>query len=183
MAAAFSWCQRFLHCSAGANRVILCAHSDRGGAERSAELYTLDIKLTFFAERTHERHTLMFAFGIPVLVAALSPSPTDTAAFALHSPVRVAACEVSAPPADLNIGTDGAPAAPGGSALRVRFSNEGTQPIKRVVFALNDGSTIVDAGTFTPGVTIDHEFNIAGDEANSCSVASVTYADGTQWKG
>lgn len=124
----------------------------------------------------------MVAFGIPVLLTALSTqSTTVTATLSLPSPVRVAACDVLTPPPDLFIGTHGVPAAPEVTMLHVRFSNEGTQPIKRVIFTLNDGSTVVDTGTFTPRVTIDHNFDIAADEASSCSVASVTYADGTQW--
>jgi hypothetical protein len=125
----------------------------------------------------------MPAFGIPVLLTALAmQSPADTAAFSMQSPVHIAACEVFGAPADLNIGNDGVPSAPAVSQLHVRFSNAGNQPIKRVVFTLNDGSHVVDAGTFTSGVTIDHDFDIAGDEASSCSVSSVTYADGSQWK-
>jgi hypothetical protein len=125
----------------------------------------------------------MLTLGIPVLLTALSTqSSTVTAALSLRSPVLVAGCEVFTTPADLFIGSDGIPAETEVTMLHVRFSNEGTHLIKRVVFALNDGSTIVDAGTFTPRVTIDHTFDIAEDEASSCSVASVTYADGTQWK-
>jgi hypothetical protein len=65
--------------------------------------------------------------------------------------------------------------------LHVRFTNGGNQPIRRVVFGLSDGSTVVDAGTFAPGVTIDHTFYLSPTHADSCSVASASFADGTQW--
>jgi Haemolysin-type calcium binding protein related domain len=69
----------------------------------------------------------------------------------------------------------------GGYNLRVQFANAGNQPITRVVFALNNGKTVVDAGTFAPGVMIKHEFDLAPTNAGSCHVESVTFADGTQW--
>lgn len=65
--------------------------------------------------------------------------------------------------------------------LRIQFSNDGDQPITRLVIALNDGRTVVDVGTFTPGIMIDHTFDIAPGEADSCSIASARFADGTEW--
>jgi hypothetical protein len=111
------------------------------------------------------------AFGIPTLVAAL----------AVQSPVHVATCEISAPTQELNLGDVGPAVFTGGYELHVRFTNGGNQPITRIVFALNDGSTVVDAGTFTPGVTIKHTFDLTPTDADSCSVASATFADGTRW--
>jgi hypothetical protein len=112
----------------------------------------------------------MVPLAIPVLVAALAMPP-----------VHVATCDISTPTPALNIGTDGVPMAGGGNELHVRFSNDGNQPITRIVFALNGGGTVVDAGTFAPGVTIDHRFDVIPSEADSCSVESATFADGTEW--
>jgi hypothetical protein len=113
----------------------------------------------------------MSLLGVPVLVAALAMRP----------PIHIATCDISAPSPALNIGTDGVPTPSGGNELHVRFSNDGNQPITRIVFALNGGSTVVDAGTFAPGATIDHRFDVVPSEADSCSVESATYADGTEW--
>ena len=55
------------------------------------------------------------------------------------------------------------------------------QSLRRIVFALSDGTDIVDAGRFAPGVTIDYTFDLPPDEEGSRSVAAVTFANGTQW--
>lgn len=104
------------------------------------------------------------------------------AALAIHAPVDVATCEVLSPTPALNIGDDGVPSAQSGNQLHVRFSNRGDQPITRIVFDLDDGSRVVDAGTFAPGVTIDHTFDIGPGDANACTVDSVAFADRTEWK-
>jgi hypothetical protein len=101
---------------------------------------------------------------------------------AVGLPVHVAACDFSSPIAALNIGTGAIQMSESPYQLHIRFSNGGDQPITRLVVALNDGSTVVDAGTFAPGVMIDHTFDIAPGEADSCSIASATFADGTEWK-
>jgi hypothetical protein len=111
------------------------------------------------------------AFGIPILVAAL----------AAQSPVHVATCAISAPPQGLGREYVGTAVFTGDDELHVRFTNRGNQPVTRVVFALSDGSTVVDAGTFAPGVTIDHTFYLTPTDADSCSVASATFSDGTEW--
>ena len=114
---------------------------------------------------------MVAAIGVPVLVAALSMQP----------PVHVAACEISDPSPAFNIGSDGAATQTSEPTLHLRFSNEGTAPIKRIVFTLNDGTKVIDAGTFAPGVTIDHSFDIMQPDADSCSVTSATFADGEMW--
>jgi hypothetical protein len=110
-------------------------------------------------------------FGIPALVTAL----------ATQQPVHLASCELSAPVRDLHMGTDIGTTIDGGYTLHVRFSDSAAEPLTRVVFELSDGSRIVDAGRFAPGVTIDHLFNLPPNTATSCSVGSATFADGTQW--
>jgi hypothetical protein len=108
--------------------------------------------------------------GIPILVAALE----------VQSPVDLGSCQIAAP-IQQQMGDGATGSASGGYELFVRFANAGNQPLKRVVFALNDGSTVVDVGTFTPGVTIDHRLDLAPTNAASCHVVSATFADGTQW--
>lgn len=115
---------------------------------------------------------MFLAFGIPTLVAALAMQP----------PVHVETCQVAAPIQQLNMGTDIGPTVTGGYELHVRFTNDRDQTITRIVFALNDGRTVADAGRFAPGATIDQTFDLAPTDADSGSVNSVTFADGTQWR-
>jgi hypothetical protein len=79
------------------------------------------------------------------------------------------------------LGTDIGTTVTGGYDLHVRFTDGGNQPIKRIVFALSDGTAVVDAGTFSPRVMIDHTFDLMLNNADACSVGSATFADGTQW--
>ena len=70
----------------------------------------------------------------------------------------------------------------GAHALHVRFSDLAAEPISRVTFALDDGATTVnDVGTFSPGITIDHNLRLASAAATSCAVSAVTFADGATW--
>ncbi len=64
-------------------------------------------------------------------------------------------------------------------------------PIDRVVFVVNyrgDKEHVVDAGTFSPGVTINHQFGdfegdaYIGAKPNSCRVAAVRFTNGTAWR-
>jgi hypothetical protein len=107
--------------------------------------------------------------GVPVLVAAISG----------QQPVHVAKCNVWGP--QTAVLRDGVPNTSGGYDLHVRFVNGADQPIRRIVFALDGGETVVDAGMFSPGARIDHMLPIAPNDGRSCSVASVTFADGTRW--
>ena len=131
---------------------------------------------------------MLLAFGIPTLVAALSMQP----------PVDVETLSIAAPMQALHLGRDIGPTVTGDDELHVRFTNDGDQPIKRIVFVLKNGRRVADAGTFAPGVTIDQTLDIGrdtaesdsddsvtladGDTAESGSVNSVTFADGTQWR-
>jgi hypothetical protein len=114
---------------------------------------------------------VLLAFGIPTLVAVLAVQP----------PVHLETCKIEAPVQQLHMGRDIGPTVTGGHELHVRFTNDGNQPITRIVFALNDGRTVADAGTFAPGVTIDQTLDLGpSDDADSGRVESVTFADGTQ---
>lgn len=94
-------------------------------------------------------------------------------------PVEIAKCDVWSPvPQDQG---DGAPTPSGAFTLHVRFSNSAQQPISRVTFTLNDGTTVSDVGTFSPGVTIDHALALKETQAESCSVTAVQFADGGTW--
>jgi hypothetical protein len=110
-------------------------------------------------------------FGIPALVLALAVEP----------PARVATCEISHRTEDPNMGTDRGTTASGRNRLHVRFMNDGDESITHITFGLSDGSTVDDDGSFAPGTTIDHTFDITPNDADACSVESATFADGTRW--
>ena len=95
-------------------------------------------------------------------------------------PIELASCEVSKPVAVWSTNDDPT-AVVGASALHVHFSDIATEPISRVTFTLDDGATINDVGTFSPGVAIDHNLRLASTAATSCVVSAVTFADGTTW--
>jgi hypothetical protein len=95
-------------------------------------------------------------------------------------PIELASCEVSRPVAVWSNNDDPAPAG-NASALHVRFSDIATEPISRVTFPLDNGATINDVGTFSPGVAIEHNFRLANTAATSCVASAVTFSDGTTW--
>ena len=99
-------------------------------------------------------------------------------ALASVPPVKLASCEVSTP---VSISNDDGPAAVGTPALHVHFSDTAAEPVSRVTFTLDDGATINDVGTFSPGVAIDHSFLLASAAATSCVVSEVTFGDGATW--
>jgi hypothetical protein len=95
-------------------------------------------------------------------------------------PVNVASCQIETPLV-LPLGSgDGPGQTIGRYALHVRFSDTAAQPISKVVFRLNDGTTVSDAGTFSPGVSIDHRLALNDENATSCTADSAVLADGTQ---
>ncbi|HTU71139.1 MAG TPA: hypothetical protein VMF11_12580 [Candidatus Baltobacteraceae bacterium] len=122
-----------------------------------------------------------------LLAAGLSPAPPQTAYTGIE-PVRVASCALDA--ADPSIAYPFGPAVPAGvSSTAISFVNTDQRPIASVVFTVSDGRTtsrIVDKGTFSSGVEIDHSFATPefGDDLGSvqCSVASVAFADGSIWQ-
>jgi hypothetical protein len=95
-------------------------------------------------------------------------------------PIELASCEVSKPVAIWSNNDEPAPVSEV-SALHVRFSNIATEPISRVTFTLDDGATINDVGTFSPGIAIDHNLHLASTAATSCAISAVTFANGTTW--
>jgi hypothetical protein len=95
-------------------------------------------------------------------------------------PVKIATCDF---PITASYG-DGDSVTNGAYSVRIRFVNVANQAISRVRFSLDDGTSVVDAGTFSPSVTIDHILLLPkSTDATSCSVSSVTFADGESWNG
>jgi hypothetical protein len=75
--------------------------------------------------------------------------------------------------------------------LNISYVNRTKKVADRVAFAVNyrgDAERVVDTGTFSPGVTIDHQFGqftglaYLGTQPNSCRVAAVRFSDGTVWR-
>jgi hypothetical protein len=75
--------------------------------------------------------------------------------------------------------------------LRIVYVNHGPLPANRVAFLVNyrgDVQHVIDVGTFSPGVAIDHSFGQftgdvwQGDKPNVCRVAAVRFADGSVWR-
>jgi hypothetical protein len=74
--------------------------------------------------------------------------------------------------------------------LRIVFVNHAEKTASRVAFRVNyrgDVRQVIDVGTFSPAVTIDHLFGeFTGDawlgpKPNACGVVAVRYADGSYW--
>jgi hypothetical protein len=64
--------------------------------------------------------------------------------------------------------------------LHVHFTDLAATPITKIVFRLGDGTSVVDVGNFSPGVTIDHSFQLDESLATACAAQSILLADGTQ---
>ena len=101
-------------------------------------------------------------------------------AVSTNSPVRIESCRISTP-SEVPSGNDLGFLTVGGYSLRVRFVNAASQTISRVAFKLNDGTSVIDAGTFSPGIAIDHTRPLPQTDATGCEVTSVTFADGESW--
>jgi hypothetical protein len=95
-------------------------------------------------------------------------------------PINLVSCQVSEPSLVPFDGAIGGLEKVGGSALLVRFSDTASEPISKVVFRLNDGTTVSDVGTFSPGVSINHTLPLRDGNATSCVIDSVVLADGTE---
>jgi hypothetical protein len=121
------------------------------------------------------------------LSAAIAAAPTQSAYTGIQ-PVQVASCSVTAasPAISVPFGTTEAPQV---AQTAISFVNQAPSAIAAVTFSVSDGRTtsqIVDKGTFSSGVAIDHSFvtpEFGNDLAGvSCSVQSVAFTDGSTWQ-
>jgi hypothetical protein len=97
-----------------------------------------------------------------------------------NPPVELATCEVTTPVIQQQ--GDGSSATVGQYSLHVRFADTAQQPISRVTFTLEDGTSVIDVGTFSPGVTINHALPLESTSAGPCEVTAVEFADGATWQ-
>lgn len=130
--------------------------------------------------------------------AAVLTFGAGSAAGAQSSPVTIQSCTVlrARPPVGPPrfwypwgpVVRRGAPVVDG---VRIVYVNHRSVAADRVAFAVDyrgDRQHIVDVGTFSPNVTIDHSFgNFSGDaylgpNPNRCAVRAVRFADGTVWR-
>jgi hypothetical protein len=120
-----------------------------------------------------------------LLIAGLNPAQPTTEAYSGVEPVQVAACAVAEQGTTVPGSYFGA-MVPSIGSLNVSFVNRDSRPITKVEFAVKDRGTtisVVDEGTFSSGIRIDHNFAepaLSGDV--SCTVRSVAFADGSTWK-
>lgn len=80
------------------------------------------------------------------------------------------------------------------SGVQITYVNNGRVAASKVVFAVgyrnSDGNflrRVDDIGTFAPGATVDHHFDLyndvtyGGKTVTSCNAVSVTFANGHVW--
>jgi hypothetical protein len=101
-------------------------------------------------------------------------------------PVQISQCH-------LNYATSGGPlilwSAPG--ALHITFSDAAQKAATEIKFRItlaNQQEVVQDVGTFSPGASVDHTFDVfhhyragASMPQPSCAVIFVKFADGTEW--
>jgi hypothetical protein len=141
----------------------------------------------------------MDAFRATTLGAAVLLVAARPAGHALPPPIAIQSCAVEKfayeppadpgwflywlnPPNEYGLYTDG---------VTIRYVNATNKVASRVAFAVNyrgDLQRIIDAGTFSPGVTIEHTFGqlsgdayVGGPQPNLCRVVAVRFEDGSVW--
>jgi hypothetical protein len=104
-------------------------------------------------------------------------------ALTMTNPINIATCAVD-PIVDQTSG-DANTSEVIGAQIHVTFVNNGSKPVASIAFAVDqDGttSTILDRGTFSPGIAISQYWRADRTLQDvSCSVNSVLFADGTSW--
>jgi hypothetical protein len=121
----------------------------------------------------------------PLIVAALDTVQPNTKAYTGAPPIQVASCSVVKASAAIP-GSYFGPIVRNVGSLNVSFVNREAKPITKVAFTVNGEKTtltVVDEGTFSTGVVINHTFPEPAltDENVSCIVESVAFADGSIW--
>ncbi|HEX8806966.1 MAG TPA: hypothetical protein VF741_08450 [Candidatus Aquilonibacter sp.] len=106
-----------------------------------------------------------------------------TLALTMTNPINIATCAVD--PVVVQTSGDVTRQEIIGTQIHITFVNRGSKAISSVAFAVDeDGTTntILDRGTFSPGIAVSHYWR--GDRTLqnvSCSVNEVLFADGTSW--
>jgi hypothetical protein len=138
-----------------------------------------------------ERQRSLYAAAIGLL----GWTATCTAAFAQTAPISIQSCTVLQAERVHRFWYPWGPAVPVGApytdGIRIVYMNVGPKTANRVAFFVNyrgDMQRIIDAGTFSPNVKIDHTFgNFSGDaylgpQPNTCTARAVRFVDGSVWR-
>lgn len=106
-----------------------------------------------------------------------------TLALSMTNPITIATCAVDQVVTQTSGDTNTSEVI--AAQVHLTYVNKGSKPISSIAFAVDeDGvtSTIVDQGTFSPGVPITRYWRADRTLQDvSCSVNSVLFADGTTW--
>ncbi len=126
----------------------------------------------------------------------LAWTATSTAAFAQPAPISIQTCTVLQAQRVRQFWYPFGPVIPTGApytdGIRIVYMNTAPKPANRVAFVVNyrgDVQRIIDAGTFSPNVKIDHTFgNFSGDaylgpRPNACTARAVRFVNGSVWRG
>jgi hypothetical protein len=131
------------------------------------------------------------SFSLALVAAALlgttSVAQAGSTAYTAVPPVQIATCATTPIMSSYTI-EDTPIWEATGTTLNLHFRNNTPSPISSVTFNVSGfngsgSSQIVDAGNFSTGVSIKQSFDSPiPDTANvSCSVAKVTFTDGSTW--
>lgn len=121
------------------------------------------------------------------LSTAVATAPTQSAYMGIQ-PIRVASCSLESAVPGFALPYS-PPETAGAASTTISFVNQAPAAVASVTFAVSDGRTtsqIVDKGTFSSGIAINHSFltpEFQGDLSDvTCAVTSVAFADGSRWQ-
>jgi hypothetical protein len=128
-------------------------------------------------------------------IGLLAITVTCTAASAQRAPIAIQSCTVLQAQRVHRFWYPFGPEIPVGApyadGIRIVYVNTAPVAANRVAFVVNyrgDVQRIIDAGTFSPNVTIDHTFgNFSGDaylgpRPNACTARAVRFVNGSVWR-
>jgi hypothetical protein len=128
-------------------------------------------------------------------IGLLAWMATITAAFAQPAPISIQSCTVLQAQRVRQYWYPFAAGVPLGApytdGIRIVYMNTAPKVADRVAFSVNyrgDMQRIIDTGTFSPNIKIDHTFgNFTGDaylgrQPNTCTARAVRFVDGSVWR-
>jgi hypothetical protein len=125
-----------------------------------------------------------------IIAATPAAAHAQNIAYGTKSPIAISSFRVNEVYTPGTIGTE-LEQAPQfvADGIGIKFINTGDVAATRVKFFVTAGrstQTVVDQGTFSPGVPIKHNFTVADPfdliSGAACNVAEVVFADGSVWR-
>lgn len=120
------------------------------------------------------------------IIAAAAALAAPQTGIAVNAPIAISTCAVSDLYNSALMSEFGLPSAP--RMLQLSFVNTDDAIATRVTFDVTQNgahSVVTDRGRFSKGVAIERLYDglgsSSGDAAPSCSVATITFADGRRW--